>query len=230
MSEHTHSPEHTHRHGSDNHDPSRPIDPAMWTAGFWDERYGATDAVWSGNPNRRLVEQVADLAPGRAVDVGCGEGADAVWLAQQGWQVTGVDVSPVALQKAAAHAAAAGVTVEWALVDLVAGEGLPATYDLVSAHFLHPPVELRGDVLRRLGAAVTVGGTLLYVGHHPQDLAARDQHAAMLPLMPTPEDVVAHLDPATWDVRVAEVQARRQLVEGREVTVHDSVVRAVRIS
>ncbi|MDN4171399.1 class I SAM-dependent methyltransferase [Nocardioides sp. SOB77] len=224
MSEHQHE-QHEHRHG-DDHD--RGIDPAMWTAAFWDERYGGTDAVWSGRPNRRLVEQAADLPPGTAVDVGCGEGADAVWLARQGWQVTGVDVSRVALERGAAHAAEAGVAVEWRQVDLVAGEGLPAAYDLVSAHFLHPPAELLGDLLRRLGEAVRPGGTLLFVGHHPRDLAARDQHAAMLPLMPTPEQVVAHLDPQVWDVRVADVQAREQLVEGRPATVHDSVVRAVR--
>ncbi|MBC9734608.1 class I SAM-dependent methyltransferase [Nocardioides sp. zg-578] len=200
----------------------------MWTAAFWDERYAGTDAVWSGRPNRRLVEQAADLPPGRAVDVGCGEGADAVWLAQQGWQVTGVDVSRVALERAAAHAAEAGVAVEWRRVDLMAGEELPATYDLVSAHFLHPPADQLADVLRRLGAAVVPGGTLLFVGHHPRDLAARDQHASMLPLMLTPEQVVAHLDPQVWDVRVAETQAREQLVEGTPTTVHDSVVRAVR--
>ncbi len=80
----------------------------MFTQEFWDERYAGSNRVWSGKPNQRLVEQVAGLTPGRAVDVGCGEGADVVWLAQQGWLATGVDVSQVALDRAAQHAEEAG--------------------------------------------------------------------------------------------------------------------------
>ena len=203
-------------------------DGSLWTAGFWDERYAASPTIWSGRPNQRLVEQAGGLARGTALDVGCGEGADAVWLAGQGWRTTGVDVSRVALERAAAHAADAGVEVEWAQVDVVAGEPLPAAYDLVSAHFLHPPADRLPHVLRALGEAVVVSGTLLLVGHHPRDLVARHQDSAMLPLMPTPEQVVDLLDPARWQVQVAETQSREQLVEGEPVTVHDTVVRATR--
>src|ERR1039458_7951812 len=81
------------------------MDRVMFTEQFWDERYRSRDHLWSGQPNQRLVEEVAGAAPGHALDVGCGEGGDAIWLARQGWTVTGVDVSSVALQRAAAHAA-----------------------------------------------------------------------------------------------------------------------------
>lgn len=229
-----------HEHSHDHHDHQLPdqvarqaaavADGTMWTAGFWDERYAGTDAVWSGNPNQRLVEQVTGLTPGTALDVGCGEGADAVWLARQGWRTTGVDVSQVALDRAAGHAAAAGVEVEWRLLDVVVGEPFPATYDLVSAHFLHPPADLLGDVVRRLGDAVAPGGTLLHVAHDPRDSHALHRDPELTRLMPTLEQVVGLLDPATWDLRVAEVQARTQLHQGEERLLHDTVVRAVKVS
>src|SRR3954471_21898208 len=87
--------------------------PVPVTAAEWDERYTGSPQIWSGNPNGALVAEVAALAPGRALDVGCGEGADAVWLATRGWRVTALDVSEVALDRAAQHARAAGVAVAW---------------------------------------------------------------------------------------------------------------------
>src|SRR5438876_11960685 len=88
------------------------FDPAaLLTQEFWDDRYGSADQIWSGNPNPHLVEQIADLAPGIALDVGSGEGADAIWLAARGWQVTAIDVSTVALGRAARRAAEAGTEV-----------------------------------------------------------------------------------------------------------------------
>ena len=86
-------------------------DPAHFTQEFWDDRYQTADQsgrLWSGQPNAQLVAQTADLAPGEALEAGCGEGADAIWLARQGWTVTAVDVSAVALERAAGFAAAAG--------------------------------------------------------------------------------------------------------------------------
>lgn len=240
MSEHQHGQDqHSHQHGQDQRarQAQAAADGTMWTAAFWDERYAGSESIWSGNPNQRLVEQVTGLlddsqgagsAARTALDVGCGEGADAVWLAQQGWRTTGVDVSQVALDRAAGHAAAAGVEVEWRRVDVIAGEALPATYDLVSAHFLHPPADLLGEVVRRLGDAVAPGGTLLHVAHDPRDAAALQADPALVRLMPTLDQVVGRLDPALWDVQVAEVQARRQVRDGVEMTLHDTVVRAVK--
>src|SRR4051794_25845689 len=115
----------------------------------WDDRYAESHRIWSGNPNVALVAEIAGLPPGRALDLGCGEGADAVWLARQGWQVTAADISPVALVRAAEHAADAGVTVDFQHHDL--SQTFPdGTYDLVSAQFLHFWEDFdRDKILRR---------------------------------------------------------------------------------
>lgn len=130
--------------------------------------------MWSGRPNPQLVAEAAELAPGRALDVGCGEGADAVWLAQRGWQVTAVDIADTALRRAAGHAAEAGADVAdritWTRADLREQPPAEGRYDLVSAQFMHLPGDTRRPLFARLAAAVTPGGTLLIVGHHPSDL------------------------------------------------------------
>ncbi|MGW6914878.1 class I SAM-dependent methyltransferase [Kitasatospora sp. NPDC054939] len=136
-------------------------------AAYWDARYAENARMWSGNPNPALVREVDGLAPGRVLELGCGEGADAVWLAGQGWQVTAVDVSAVALARAAGHAVDAGVDgrIDWQCRDL--GTDFPeGSYDLVCAQFLHSPTDLpRTAVLRAAAAAVEPGGVLLVVGH-----------------------------------------------------------------
>ncbi|MGW8063871.1 SAM-dependent methyltransferase [Streptomyces ziwulingensis] len=141
--------------------------PAQAPAEFWEARYRDTDRVWSGRPNELLVREASGLAPGTALDLGCGEGADALWLASRGWRVTGVDISATALERAAAQAADAGVgdRVAWERHEL--GRTFPeGTFDLVSAQFLQSPVALdRQTVLRGAARAVTDGGTLLIVLH-----------------------------------------------------------------
>ncbi|WP_395574733.1 class I SAM-dependent methyltransferase [Streptomyces sp. BK79] len=141
--------------------------PAQAPAEFWEARYRDTDRVWSGRPNGLLVREASDLTPGTALDLGCGEGADAVWLASRGWRVTGVDISGTALERAAGHAADAGVgdRIAWERHEL--GRSFPeGSFDLVSAHYLQSPVPLdRRTVLRAAAAAVADGGTLLVVMH-----------------------------------------------------------------
>ncbi|MET9352123.1 class I SAM-dependent methyltransferase [Streptomyces sp. NPDC006617] len=136
-------------------------------AEFWEARYRDSGRVWSGRPNELLVREAAALTPGTALDLGCGEGGDAVWLASRGWRVTGVDIAVTALERAAVHAAEAGVgdRVAWQRHEL--GESFPeGTFDLVSAHYLQSPVALdQRAVLRRAVAAVAPGGTLLLVLH-----------------------------------------------------------------
>ncbi|NGN65884.1 methyltransferase domain-containing protein [Streptomyces sp. A7024] len=142
---------------------AQPTDPTE----FWEDRYRATDRVWSGEPNPLLVREATDLKPGTALDLGCGEGADVLWLAARGWQVTGVDISATAIERAAAHAAEAGLTEQVAFERHELGVTFPeGSYDLVSAHFLQSPVALdQHGVLKRAAAAVAPGGTLLIVMH-----------------------------------------------------------------
>lgn len=179
---------------------------------LWDERYRSRPALWSGEPNRHLVGEVAGLSPGLALDVGCGEGADAIWLAQRGWRVDGVDVSGVALQRAAEHADRAGAEVagriSWLHENLTAWDPGRGRYDLVSAQYMHLPSPERDVLFRRLGEAVAPGGTLLIVGHHPSDLQTTVPRPPRPELFFTGADVVALLDPDGWDVVTDAAVAR----------------------
>jgi len=211
VSEHTH--EHAHGPASTGHDHAS-----------WEERYRDAPALWSGRVNPPLVTEVTGLPPGRALDVGCGEGGDALWLAGQGWQVTGLDWSEVALTRAAEHAAAAGVTdrVTWVCGDTDTWQPPVAAYDLVTAHFLHPKAEQRHALVPRLAAAVVPGGTLLWVGHpHDEERAAlwgADRFA-------TATEVAADLHPDEWEVLVAAQRSRPEADGHRHA---DEVLRARR--
>ncbi|MEU6737430.1 class I SAM-dependent methyltransferase [Streptomyces physcomitrii] len=186
-------------------------DPAPVTdEELWDSRYAGSTRVWSGLPNHALVRETEQLAPGRALDLGCGEGADAIWLARRGWQVTAADVSRVALDRGAAHAAEQGVAdrIDWQRHDL--GHSFPAGgYDLISAHFLHTYGALRREeALRRAVDCVAPGGILLVVGHAGWPRWAEDPDPEVY--FPTPEDVLAELRlPAgAWEVLVSETYER----------------------
>jgi 2-polyprenyl-3-methyl-5-hydroxy-6-metoxy-1,4-benzoquinol methylase len=214
-----------------NHDHDHDSDPdTLYTQETWDARYAESDRMWSGRPNQRLVEEVSELEPGRALDVGCGEGADAVWLAQRGWRVTALDVSEVALARVRAHAGEAGVAdlVETLHHDLIGAGPAPGRYDLVSAHFFQPLPAQFEDLYRGLGDLVDPGGSLLVVGHHPHDVASGARQAHGPQLMFTPEQVVAILDPDSWEVVTEAAPAREMAGEEGPVTVRDTVVRAMR--
>ena len=143
---------------------------------FWDERYRSAEQLWSGEPNAQLVAQTAGLTAGDALDVGCGEGADAIWLASQGWTVTAADISAVALERAAAHAAERGDEIagriSWRQADLFSWDPGSQQYDLVSAQFMYLPEAELTSLHRRLAVAVRPGGTLLLVLHHPDSMHA----------------------------------------------------------
>ena len=198
---------------------------------FWENRYRERDQIWSGRVNAVLAEEAADLAPGRALDVGCGEGADAIWLAHRGWRVTAVDLSRTALERAAAQAAAEGVADRIELEQHDLATSFPAgTFDLVSAQYLHTPVELpRAEVLRRAASAVAAGGSLLVVGHADFPPWAEHRHEDVS--FPTPDEVVAdlRLDPAGWTVlRCEAVERDGHGPAGVRGTLRDSVVLARR--
>jgi SAM-dependent methyltransferase len=154
---------HEHEHGDERFGPAG-------QAVEWDARYGEHDAaMWSGRPNGRLVAEVADLSPGRALDVGCGEGADAVWLARRGWTVTGIDVSDLALQRARAAAERVGVAIEWTCGDALR-TGLPArSFDLVSLQYPALPAAPGEAAVQTLLDTVRPGGVLLAVYHDLDD-------------------------------------------------------------
>jgi 2-polyprenyl-3-methyl-5-hydroxy-6-metoxy-1,4-benzoquinol methylase len=212
-----------------------------FTQEFWDDRYQSADRLWSGKPNAQLVAQASDLTAGAALDVGCGEGADAIWLAKRGWQVTAVDVSAVALERAARHAATHGEQIagriSWRREDMYSFDPGARSFDLVSAQFMYLPRQAFAVMLTRLAAAVRPGGTLLVVGHHPDDMHARG--AAVADMAWTAEQLAAALDASDWEIVMAaaierqptELQAAQLQAaspDHRPMTAKDTVLRARR--
>ena len=143
---------------------------AAGQAAKWDARYNERDqAMWSGQPNGRLVAEVADLTPGEALDVGCGEGADAIWLARRGWTVTAIDVSDVAISRAREAAERAGATVEWVCGDALQTSFPARSFDVVSMQYPALPKAAGEAAVRALLDAVRPGGLLLAVYHDLDD-------------------------------------------------------------
>jgi SAM-dependent methyltransferase len=193
----------------------------------WEEHYAERKRVWSGRANVRLVEVAASLTPGRALDLGCGEGGDAMWLAEHGWQVTAVDISQTALDRAAADARARNMTdrIDFARHDLpdTFPEGV---FDLVSAQFLHSMTELDRPRVLRLGAdAVTAGGLLLIVDHAgPPPWASKLHHHHEFPGI---EEVIEslNLDAGQWErVRAEAVGREATGPNGEAGTLVDNVI------
>lgn len=200
---------------------------------FWDAFYREGQAPWSGKPNALLVEQMGGAPAGTALDLGCGQGDDAIWLATQGWRVTGVDVSSAALARAAGRAADAGVTgsITWERHDLAAS--FPSGhFDLVSAFYLHSPVAVpmsREAILRSAAAALAVGGTLLIVGH-----AGSPSWVDSLPTVhfPTPDEVydTLALPPPEWTIERSDVVDVEVLnPSGQPATRPDNILRLHRL-
>ena len=212
----------------DHADPGSPADDLADSPLAWDKRYAGLDQVWSGQPNGALVAEVAGLPAGRALDVGCGEGADAVWLTGQGWQVTALDVSRVALDRAAEAAGKAGAQVRWLHAGLLDAGLPPASFDLVSAQY---PALVRTpgqDAERTLLSLVAPGGLLLVVHHailthhqHRDDGFNPDNYVQ-------PADVAALLD-QDWQLEVHEQRPRSVSGGAGAHHVDDVVVRARRL-
>lgn len=208
----------------------RAMDDTTTGAEFWDSRYSEHDHLWSGEPNAVLVAEAADLDPGTALDLGCGEGADAIWLARRGWRVTATDISRVALDRAARHAEHAGVAdrVDLQQRDLALAASFPGgAYDLVSAHFLHSPHEgmPRERILRAAAAAVAPGGTLLIVGHASAPPWDPDAHQGVH--LPTATEVLESLalPDGDWDVlRAGEHERAQTAPDGRVMTRTDNAL------
>lgn len=211
-----------------DHDHKHDQADQMFEPEAWDERYSGEGQMWSGHPNPQLVAEVTSLTPGTAVDVGCGEGADVIWLAQQGWEVTGADFSAAGLARAARHAEAAGVAerTQWWQVDAREFDAEGRTWDLVATHFLHPPEGGMVEVTRRLATAVAPGGHLLVVGHAPSEELMQgnpEKHRAMF----VATDLLPAL-PEEFEALVVEQRPRTVTREGRTFEIDDSTLLARR--
>jgi SAM-dependent methyltransferase len=199
---------------------------------YWETFYGERDQVWSGAPNPTLVREVTELAPGTALELGCGEGGDAIWLAQQGWAVTAVDVSMTAMARAEAHAVAAGVAgrIDWQQHDL--GSSFPTgRFDLVTTHYLHSPVEFGwAEVLKLAAGAVAAGGTLLIVLHAnlPAWAAAHAHPHVSFPTGPEIREALGLHAPAWTVERLDDVERVVMSPNGDEITRTDLLLRARR--
>jgi len=193
----------------------------------WEDHYGERERVWSGRVNVRLAELVDPMTPGRALDLGCGEGADAMWLAERGWHVTAVDISQTALDRAAADAAARDVaaSIDFRRHDVT--ESFPeGVFDLVSAQFLHSTVPMdRAAVLRRAAAAVAPGGTLLVADHGAAPPWSKPDHRPHE--FPSAAQVVEslNLDDTQWErVRVEAVDRDAVGPDGQQAVLTDNVI------
>jgi SAM-dependent methyltransferase len=177
-------------------------------AEYWENRYRENGRTWSGRANPTLVREVTGLTPGTALDLGSGEGGDALWLAHNGWTVTAVDIAPSALAVGAGDAEP-GAAITWVAADLADWQP-PGFYDLVTSHFLHSTVELpREAILRRGAAAVAPGGVLLIVGHAGAPHWGHADHAPVD--LPGPDAMLAalRLDEREWTVLTKELVERQ---------------------
>lgn len=230
---------------------------------YWDQIWHGdrAAAMAAGEPNPHLVREVADLAPGTALEAGCGAGTEAIWLAARGWQVTAADIAAQALARGAERASAGGVAerIQWVEADLSTWEP-EARYDLVTTHYAHPAIP-QLEFYDRIANWVAPGGTLLIVAHlgdHGSDAGHGGAHGQGGPdghgdpsthgdshghehghspagdgppasALVTTSDIAARLDPAAWEIHTAEESTRTLAGPGgREVTIHDAVVRATR--
>jgi SAM-dependent methyltransferase len=192
----------------------------------WNERYAGKELVWTAEPNRLFAAEVGDLAPGRALDLACGEGRNAVWLAERGWRVTGVDFSDVALAKAAELAAGRGVDVDWVVADVLEYEPEPRSFDLVAVLYLQLPREELLHAVRSAANAVAPGGTLVVLGHDTTNLTAGHGGPKDAAVLYTADDVVPAL--AGLVVERAEAVERTVPIDGAAAVAIDAYLRARR--
>jgi SAM-dependent methyltransferase len=196
-------------------------------ASAWDERYRASDLVWSATPNVWVAEECAALAPGRAIDLAAGEGRNALWLAERGWQVEAVDFSPVGLDRARAMAAERGVALTTTVADVTAPMDL-APADLVVVCYLQLPHEPLARALGGAAGLTAPGGTLVVVAHERDNLERGFGGPPDPAVLPTVDDVVAALDGSGLEIARAEQVVRGVATDDGEREAIDLVVRAVR--
>jgi SAM-dependent methyltransferase len=199
----------------------------MLDAEGWDRRYADRELLWSAEANRFVVEETGHLPPGRALDLATGEGRNAVWLAERGWQVTAVDFSRVGLAKAEQLAGRRGVKVRWVQADLATWEPPSGAFDLVLVAYLHVPRDVLEMVLRRSVASVAPAGRLVVVGHDRENLERGHGGPSEPSVLYSVQELTALLDPLTVE-RAEQVHRPVELDDGTTATAIDALVRAVR--
>jgi SAM-dependent methyltransferase len=199
----------------------------------WDERYAASELVWSGTPNQFVAEELDDLPPGRALDLAAGEGRNALWLAGRGWQVTAVDFSQVGLDKGRALARRHGLDVRWVCADVLTYDPGAGSYDLAVLAYLQLAADQRRTAVRSAFGALRPGGTFLLVAHDSTNLTEGTGGPSDASVLFTAEEVLADLDGERFDVQRAERVAR--VVRPDEAhrgdpdrTAYDALVRLIR--
>lgn len=194
----------------------------------WNHRYAGRELLWTATPNRFLVSETDLLPPGRALDLACGEGRNAVWLAERGWTVTGVDFSSVALEKAQRLASAGGQAVRWVPADLREYRPEPEAYDLVILFYLQVPAAERRPIVRTAATGVAPGGQFLLVAHDRSNLEDGYGGPQEPVVLYTAEDVAADL--AGTGLRVERAERVERPVTGAdgEHVALDALVRAAR--
>jgi SAM-dependent methyltransferase len=190
----------------------------------WDKRYASVENLWAVKPNRFLVAEVAELEPGRALDLACGEGQNAIWLATLGWEVTGVDYSEVAIAKARARAERDGTRVDFVCADLLEYEPSAGAFDLVLLLYFHIPATDRREVLARAAGALALGGTCLVIGHDLTNLTHGVGGPSDPDLLSTPDELAAELP----GLEIQKATTILRDVDGEDRDAIDNLVRARR--
>lgn len=193
----------------------------------WNERYRGTELVWSAGPNQFVESVCRDLPVGRSIDLAAGEGRNALWLAEQGWESTAVDFSDVAIDKARRAADQRGVSITTEVADLTGYTPEPDAYDLVLIAYLQLPADQLEPIVRRAGDAVAPGGTFLMVNHDLSNLSDGHGGPQQAEVLTTPEQIVAALGDRL-EVRRAEVVEREVRTDDGPRTALDTLVVAVR--
>jgi SAM-dependent methyltransferase len=192
----------------------------------WDERYRGAELVWGAEPNCFLVDETVGLAPGRALDAACGEGRNALWLATQGWDATGVDFSEAGVARARSLAEQAGVSATFEVADLTVWQPPTGAFDLVLVAYLQLPEPVRRGVYGRLAEAVAPGGTMLVIGHDRTNLTDGVGGPQRPDVLLDATEVAGDLVDLVVDV--AERRRRPVTVDGETRQAVDTVVRAHR--
>ena len=196
----------------------------------WNKRYAASGLVWSAGPNALFASEIADLVPGKALDVGCGEGRNAIWLAEQGWEVTAIDFAEEGIAKAVRIAEKKALTVNWMVSDIA--EMSPAQFDLVAVLYFHTGPDERLMWFPKVVDCVSPAGTLIYIGHDPANIEGGVGGPQDPELLPSVDEITGYLKSFSLeDARVVERNLEQEQGHGTatEGVAMDTFVRAKRV-